>query len=310
MNLAKTQILSSMEVRHHFCFAQNVTLDKIDLRLKKGRVTVQDCAELDEIFAASLSSPAKNADKVTKRTLRILASLNLELPSPLIRRLFVESAELRENVAGHLAKLGYSYARGRLLLKIATDARALDDGARFAVKDVVLAWDVSSDATGVDFVTALLSCVKEYAGEVGFCTALAVFAKFAPPNKLLSFLESKRRIWEASSFAHRQVISVLPRLMNYRPYKVERYLVDALNCGKADVVSVAKNLFDLAELTGMSPEIRMAFFPTNAAGSPYPLSKFLILKWMYHHGVTASHQTQADIEKQIGDRWYTSALQA
>jgi hypothetical protein len=308
LNLAKTQILTSKEALHHFCFHENVALDQVSAKLKAGTPSAHDRSTVRQQLRDSLHSRARNADKITKRSLRLCAELDIRVSLDLLEEMFIERAGFRQNVSAYLSALGYSPNRSKLALQLAAAAGRLDDGAKFAVRDLVLEWDVPPSKHGQAFVKEMLRRVRRFEGEVGFCTALVIYAKFAQPHELLTFIESNRSAWETSNFAYRQVIATMPRIQKFRADKVASYLHNASNSGKSDVVSVAKNFLDLKELKALPPDVRLTLFPTSPSKRAYPVSKFLILKWLFDHGATAKQFTPKQVEAQLGDRWYTAAL--
>lgn len=307
LNMAKTQVLTSSQAHHHFCFTDNIKLDAIDKKIKSSATTTADKQLAKKILFDSLSSDARNSDKITKRSLRICATLGVHLQPQKLRELFIEKAGLRGSVGSYLANVGYSARRASLAIELCKASILLDDGAKFVVRDLLLQWDVPYTTLGKNFAKSILKNVKDFDGEVGFCVALTIHAKFSEAHDLLTFIENNRLAWETSNFAHRQVISVMPRLFKLRPDKVDRYIENATNSGKPDVVSVAKSFSDLRVLTKLSPEIRATFFPTMLPKS-YPISKFLILKWLHDHNVTQGSHTTKQVQAVLKDRWYKAFL--
>jgi hypothetical protein len=188
------------------------------------------------------------------------------------------------------------------------ESLGLDDGARFSIRDIMLAWDVPYSAIGRKFVTKLLRLLKRADEEVTFCISLSIYAKYAHPNQLLDFIDNNRKAWETSNFAYRQAIAVMPRLFLIRPDLVQEYLRRAANSGKADVVSVAKNFEELATLKPISKQVKSNFFPPTPHSGTYPLAKFLLLKWLKDNNCLDSAISDTMIKGVLKDRWYLAML--
>jgi hypothetical protein len=65
----------------------------------------------------------------------------------------MEPAGLRSSVSNYLGTMGYLPGRAKLLVKMCTAAADMDDGEKFAVRDVLLRWDLPFNAGGHSFVT-------------------------------------------------------------------------------------------------------------------------------------------------------------
>ena len=302
LNLGKTHIYSSEEVKEHFLVNFNLFLDKIlkETDLCDSQALQNASAQLQEKFKIHCSNTQlQNWIKVTKRFFTVAGKLKSLEFLPIAEDFFLEYPAIRGNICYYFKLLGFSKKTGKSILKILQKASFYDDISLYFIVKLLTDWHIPYNKLGKSFVKHILKLLKkDEFTKFQFYSYLWFAAKYERPNKILGCIQTQKKLWKQDAFLARQVMSITPRVLPFKEDVVASLLEEQISFGPRDAAFVAQNINELAKLKKLPQKLRMYLFP-NQKPQFYPLSKFLIL-----YAALLSENTRQTILSKVYDYIY------
>jgi hypothetical protein len=165
--------------------------------------------------------------------------------------------------------------------------------------------EIPRNKTGREFLKSFANILKNQKTGFDYFCNIWFLAKYGEPHILINVIINKDNIWKNEQFLARQVVSVLPRLVNFKEQFVIKLLQDQIAMGPRDAASVATNLNLLFQAESI-PYLSQYLFPPKPQ-HPFPLPKFLILTALLSSKKLKPADRQrisTKIKTHISDPWY------
>jgi len=306
LNLGKTNIYSSEEVKNHFLVETNTFLDELleNTDLDSPDSVKESIDRLLEKFEVHREqNHLQNWTKVTKRFFTVAGKLNSLAFLDVATEFFMKYPAIRENICYYFRLIRFSEKASDAILTILNSSSFYDDVSLYLLVKVLTDWEIPFNKEGKKFVKNIFNIlVKKEPTAFEFYCYLWFAAKYARPNKLLGEILSKKRIWKQDPFLARQVVSVMPRLLPFKEEAVRKLLEEQMAFGPRDAASVAQNIKELSQLEKVPTKLRSYLFPRQKPNI-YPLSKFLILYTVLFSDVVRDF-VLGKVNNIIDDPWY------
>lgn len=282
LNLAKTQLLSAKDARHHFLISENQRLERYAKRAKRLK-SAHAIASFGSQVVSELSvhlrdCDARNKDKVTKRYFSVLKTLNHDGAVDLCPKLYAADAGMRSTVVSYLCRLPFGTRVSNTLLKLLLNTRFVDDAAKFELVQGIVDWCVPTNKTGKRFVQAISTALCAPSSLSDWLCWFLFLSKYGSPSDALTAFEASKSLRRREPFLARQAATLLCRGVSVNATRVKEWWDREVSTGHSDSASVAVNLLHLAgaAFPGKSNRLYHYLFPTKQSGS-YPVPKFLLL---------------------------------
>lgn len=250
LNLGKTYIYTSEDVKKHFLVDENQYLDLVKLKDFESDEERQNI--VDDLYKSFESHKSKrhlkNWDKVTKRFLTAFGKLCSKKILDEAKILFLNNPGIRRNVSYYLSELGFSSETSIVVLEILNEAKNYDDVILFYLTKLLTDWQIPNNENGTKFIEEIYITIQKVNKPFTFYCALWFAAKYKKPKEIIVLIQGKKSLWSYDHFLRRQVISVIPRILSYKPEFCQKMLADELSSGMEDSTSVAANINYLGKL--------------------------------------------------------------
>lgn len=276
LNLSKTRVYSSEEVKKHFFYDENVYLDQFN-RIKKEDTTYSTrVSELNKQYKAHWKNKEfRSWDKITKRFLTTFGKHRLGNLVKDIDKLFTEHPPTRKHCLNYLRSIGPKKNVLKKVKSLIVDHEWLDDSTLFSLCKLITDWKLPMNNEANEFLKEVSDHLSEGSTVIEAYCFLWFSAKYSQPKTIIEFIENNRNLWKNDPFLSRQVISVIPRVLPYKPEKSQKIMLQQIKSGVKDAASVAININTLVK-EKLQPRTYSYLFPPNVQ-NPYPLAKYLIL---------------------------------
>lgn len=310
LNLAKTEVMSSEQAENHFLFRENVRLTKINERAKNIKKPVAKrrlARKVADDFARHLHRcKARNRDKLTKRYLNILGTLEVPLALFKIRDLFSNNPPLRKGILIYLSRLPFSKRVANAFVDLLEKTEIYDDATRFAFVEAIANWKIPFNAAGKAFVSEIKKRLQKPKSPFEWLCYLFFLAKYGEPHEVLTASGQGRAHGARDPYFARQRMAVLPRGLGINSNTVIRQWKREVSTGLTDSASVANNLLSFSKKPFPSPRDKHYFylFPQKTQ-MPYPIAKFLLLCVVaYNEQSNGRKSKPPEILRHVKDPWY------
>jgi len=304
LNLGKTTYYTVEEVEDHFLVKENKYLDNFTILKKTDKYYNDKTKELKRKFKTHLKKKhLQNWSKVTKRFFTIAAKLKTIVLLKDATSLFKRIPAIRGHITYYLNTLGYKKSTSKAVLKIFREVKVYDDVTLFHVSRLITDWKIPRNKEGKEFILSVTNCISKPTSAFELYCYLWFAAKYERPNKILSVIDSKKAIWEQEPFLTRQIVAILPRIIPFKPDRVNTILQEQISIGLEDAASVAQNIIKLGKIKNLDKKLRFYLFPKQKQ-KVYPLSKFLILYSILNsESICNNDQIREYIDEYITDPW-------
>ena len=285
LNLSKTEIVSRKDGRKHFQFEKNGKLNLLTEQLNNGWDKRRLKAEVYNFMVGHLKDPRpKYWDKITKRTIGLMISLNDRRLLKYVIRLYSDFPSLRETLARYLSELGYGKRTSDVLFKLVTKVQVFDDLALFQLIQVVTNWQIPTKGRAAkrfleELDKELNERFRKRENPYDFYCYLWFKVKYDSPKKLFDFIEKYNYIWKKHSFLRRQTISAMARIYKSYPSKVNSWISSEISGIDVNSTSVAQQIKFFRKSENPENKLWFYLFPPSYAGKErtYSIPRFLVL---------------------------------
>ena len=307
LNISKTKIYSSREAQQHFLFYENKFLDEFAKKDPESPNFLKDKKRFMKRFRNHLKTrELRNWDKVTKRYFTVAGRLGISDLRRYVRKLFLEIAGIRPNILYYLSLLGFSSSTARIITDLMGEVPRYDDVTLIGFCRLLTNMKIPMTKRGADFLSSVNAILKNWKGDFELYCYLWFSAKYREPFQLANLIQESKNRWMNELFLARQVVTVLPRLIQFNREMTVRLINEQMVRGPRDAASVASNILSLIEKEKIEKRLYAYMFPPKPQ-RPYPMPKFLILL-----AVASSQNLQPSPKKtcarkareQINDPWY------
>jgi hypothetical protein len=225
------------------------------------------------------------------------------------KTLFLKNPGIRTSICRYLATLNFSQTTSSTMLEILSQGKYYDDVALFYLVKTITDWHIPDDKYSQSFLNKVYQKIDSIQQPFEFYCALWFAAKYQKPNNILNLIDNHKFLWMYDSFLRRQVVSVMPRILSFKPDYCSKMFEKELNAGVEDSMSVANNISYLAQLETFPSKINSYLFP-NCKQNPYPLSKYLILLCCLNSkNIQNNDKIKAKVMDYIHDPWYKKRIE-
>ncbi len=283
LNLSKTDIMSSREGYSALQFENNIQINALINRTKKGEDKAAILSAAHSMFLSHLeNNQPKYWDKITKRLIGLYEDLKDDGLIEYLPKLYLDYPSLRSPILRYLGSVGYNEKTSELVLRITKETPRYDDLTLFGITNLITDWVIPSrNKAATSFIKAFESYLgKEYRrrkSPYDFYCFLWFKTKYDPKKELMDFIMKKRYIWQPISFLRRQVTAAMARLYSSYPSYIETLLSDQIAGGDQNVTSVANQLKAFKGATRFDRKLLFYLFPKKRKTQYYSLPKFLVL---------------------------------
>ncbi len=310
LNLAKTEVMSTKEAKHHFLFKENVRLSKIQ-KLAKKLKNLGPKRRLAGKVAKDLAHhlrkcTARNKDKLTKRYLNILGILEVPLALVAMRDLFLKQPALRSSVLIYLARLPFRKRVASTFVELLDKTEVYDDATRFAFVEAIVNWEVPFDTNGKAFVSEINKRLRKPKSPFDWFCYIFFLTKYGEPNEILTVSGQGKAHGAREPYFARQRMAVLTRGLGINAKTVMSQWKKEISTGSTDSASVANNLLSFSNKSFPRRRDHQYFylFPQNRQ-HPYPIAKFLLLCVVaYNEKINGKSLKRPEILSHVQDPWY------
>jgi len=310
LNLSKTEIYTSDQAKTHFMFDENTYLDAMDKVKPSDANFQQKKTEFVKRFRSHLfKSNLKNWDKVTKRYFTIAGKFKIVALRKYTHDIFLNNPSVRKNILSYFYSIGFSEDTAKIIIDLLHDVKRYDDVTLYDFCRLITDIQVPTSKFGKDFIKSVDQVLRNPSSEFDLYCYVWFLAKYGEPYRLMNLIEKTKEQWRNEQFLARQIVSVLPRLIQFNEEMIMRLLNEQMSMGPRDASSVATNIHLFLQLETLSNPNRYLFqylFPPNIQ-RPYPLPKYLILTAVLSSKVLLPAEKKRAIEKTklyITDTWY------
>lgn len=310
LNISKTEIYTATEAKTHFMFDENIYLDQMAKAEPFAPDFAQTKAEFLRRFRLHLKvSHLKNWDKVTKRYFNIAGQLKITGLLRYTYNLFLNNPSVRSNIIYYFFQLGFSKRTAKVILDLLHDVKRYDDVTLYDFCRLITDIEIPRTKTGIEFIKAVAKILKPAKSDFDLYCYIWFLAKYGEPHILMNLIESSKKRWRNEHFLARQVVSVLPRLLQFNENIIMRLLNEQMTAGPRDAASVATNINSLLSIETLSQHsqyLSQYLFPPRPQ-RPYPLPKYLILTSALSSQSLKPAEKRRAIEKvkaHVTDQWY------
>lgn len=315
LNMAKTQLLSAREAKHHFMFAENVKLSRLDKQARRLKSPAAKKKLGDRVAAAFDTHlngcKARNKDKVSKRFFTILGQLSHPGAVKHCQRLHKVDAGLRSTVVRYLTCLEFARPATIAMLRILEQTHYVDDVTKIELVTAILDWSPPRSPLGRRFLHRVRKQLEKPKSMSDWHCWFLFLGKYGEPHEALTAYEQSRDVRRREPFLARQATTLLCRAYPVNAKRVRTLWEREVSTGLADSASVAVNLLHFAEASFPAKKDRAYryLFPDKASG-PYPIAKFLLLCLL---ATTARDNKVVTPRPVVGERvndpWMLNAIQ-
>jgi len=251
-------------------------------------------------------SNLSNWDKVTKRYFTEASLLRIVQLRKYCYYLFIGYPSLRENILRYLRSFGFTQGFANLILRLLRDVKRYDDVTLFNFCKLLTDLEIPTNKAGSEFIKSVLSIILPPASTFDLYCVIWFFAKYGEPNKLMEIITKYKNFWKNEQFLTRQIVSVIPRILNFNDEIAYKFLNEQMSTGPGDAASVAADINSLLNTEMLGRNLSSYLFPPNPQ-TPYPLSKYLILLTVLSSKLLKPAQRKriTNITRErITDKWY------
>jgi hypothetical protein len=310
LNISKTKLYDQQEAKAHFLFDENDYLNKT----AKTSISDPDYKQTKKDFLKKFrkhlkNNSLKNWDRVTKRYFTVAGDLQIRELSNYASSLFKSYPRLRVHIIKYLYKMGYTSRTTSIILDLLENTMRYDDVTLFYLCKLITDLEVPYTNNGISFIKKSKKLLETFNTELELYCYYWFLAKYGEPQTILNLIESSKNMWKDNSFLSRQVVSILPRTLNFNEAYTKKLLDQQARIGARDIAAVANNINMLIKTQRLSVHNSYLFPPSIQ--TPYPLYKFLILT-----AIACSPdllqiergKIRKSAQKHIKDKWYTNLL--
>jgi hypothetical protein len=312
LNLSKTSIYTAAEAKKHFMVDENMYLDDV----QKADPTASDFGETRKEFLRRFRLHLKNSnlriwDKVTKRYFTVAKRLGITKLRDYSYQLFVDFPSIRGHILGYLGSLPLSKPTRQVILDLLRDVHRYDDVTLFNFCKLVTTMEIPRSESGKEFVKAVQDVLLPAKSGFDLYCRIWFSAKYCRPHQLMTLIESTRKQWSNDPFLARQVMAVVPRLLQFNKEAAMRLLNEEMRSGPRDAASVAANIHSLLMTEIVADRLYAYLFPPKPQ-KPYPLPKYLILTTVLSSQYlrpVPRQKLNIKVRQYINDQWYLHWLE-
>lgn len=282
LNLAKTQLLTARDAKHHFMFAENVRLGRLDKQARRLKSPAAKKKLGDRVaaeFDAHLSEcKARNKDKVSKRFFTILGQLAHTGAVRHCMPLHKADPGLRATVVRYLTSQEFARPATTALLRILEHTHYVDDVTKVELVAAILDWSPPHSPSGMRFLARVRKQLEKPRSMSDWQCWFLFLSKYGEPHEALTAYELSKDARRREPFLARQATTLLCRAYPINAKRVRSLWEREVSTGLADSASVAVNLlyFADANFPGKKDRAYRYLFPDKSSGA-YPVAKFLLL---------------------------------
>jgi len=315
LNMAKTQLLSARDAKHHFMFAENVRLSRLDKqarRLKSPAAKKRLGDRVAAAFEVHLSEcEARNKDKVSKRFFTVLGQLAHPGAVKHCQELHRSNAGLRSTVVRYITSLKFERPATTALLRILERTHYVDDVTRVELVTAILDWSPPRSPSGRRFLDRVRKQLETPKSMSDWQCWFLFLCKYGKPHEALTAYEQSRDVRRREPFLARQATALLCRAYPVNAKRVRALWEREISTGLSDSASVAVNLmhFSEADFPGKKDRAYRYLFPDKASGT-YPVAKFLLLCLFATTARDRKVKTPRPVvAERVNDPWMINAIQ-
>ncbi|WOD40545.1 RNA-directed DNA polymerase [Nodosilinea sp. E11] len=319
LNLGKTNIYTAEEVARNFMIDTHEYLDSVEKILTDGEhEKFEDSSNsktsdeelekelYDRYLGIKDETSLKAWEKTIKRFLTIFGKLRSEFFLRDAKDIFIRRPGCRKNVIYYLEALGYRESAAQIVEEILKEVRIYDGVALFYIVKLLTDWQIDTDEKSVSYINRISLVIRSLDDvSMNYYCLIWFAAKYFKPNEIIGLIQSTESVWKSDNFLSRQVVSVVPRYMDFRQDRAIDFLDAELTRGIEDSASVAGNIKFIRGLKKMPFRLNSYLFPTQKQ-KIYPLPKYLIL--LSFLGSNAfkykKYSFQEKIRESFSDPWY------
>jgi hypothetical protein len=304
LNLAKTNIYTSDEVKYHFLVEENLFINKMEKKIKNNDFFDNDKKELYSFFEKHLQNKdSQNWDKVTKRFFTLAGKIQDKKYIKYGEKFFIERPSLRQHILYFLDNFNFEKNIMNVIYNLYDKVEFYDDMTFFLLTKFLINFNIPLNSNTKEFIGSLKEIYnKEQKNKFGYYCNLWFYGKYGEDNELLTLIENKKSLWTRDSFLSRQVVSVLPRIYYFKQDNIEKIIEEQISNGFYESSFVAKNIKNLLSKKSLDKKLKPYLFYKDKRRK-YPFSKFLILLTILNNNQNKNDLINK-IKSNIVDEWY------
>ncbi len=302
LNVSKTNILSTEQVKVEFMVDENTYLDEIQKIKKPTQIKIREC---NKKFNKTLKDSSPKAwQKVVKRYIALGGTYKLKSLDKKIPELFFDYPDMRSNIISYLSSQNPDTERLEIWKSLVKN-EYLDDITQFNLAKLFTQWELPINSEIKDCIQFYIEQTQHSDLFGDQLAGLWVRAKYSEPEELLKYFKKYENLWKHNKFLARQNISAVARLLPWKKNETQAILNSYVVNSSKDVSSVASNLLSLSNLDVIPRDVSLYVFPTSGHKKNYPLYKYLILSAVLTNDCAKNNSgIKAGLNKYITDPWY------